>query len=203
MSRYSVHVMFLAIIANLAWAQGAGSTHGRSPTEVVDELWKIATQGDLLTTEGWQRARGFYKHPSPPPGNRTVNVVSNVWGLESQTSSGGETAQVIMGFADAGQIDATLKYTPPKDTGAVKTGRLYHLVFTPTHFQTYKSDGGELKVDKDVAGPKAWQIDDPPGAPFTTVNSAIRYVLDMRRKTTDENIRKNADKTIEMLLKLK
>jgi hypothetical protein len=51
--------MFLAIIANLAWAQGAGSAHGNSPTEVVDELWKIATQGDLLTVEGWQRARVF------------------------------------------------------------------------------------------------------------------------------------------------
>jgi hypothetical protein len=107
-----------------------------------------------------------------------------------------------MGFADAGQIDATLKYTPPKDSSSAKTGRLYHLVFAPTHFQTYKSVGGELKPDKDVAGPKAWQIDDPPGAPFTTVNSAIRYVLEMRRKTTNENTKKNADKTIEKLLEL-
>jgi len=45
---------------------------GRSPNEVVDELWRMATQGELLTPDGWRRAGGFFTKPTPYPGNKVV-----------------------------------------------------------------------------------------------------------------------------------
>src|SRR5215469_7136613 len=36
---------------------------GRTPNEVVDEIWRMATQGQLLTAEGWRVAGGFFTEP--------------------------------------------------------------------------------------------------------------------------------------------
>jgi hypothetical protein len=52
-----------------------------------------------------------------------------------------------------------------------------------------------------MTGPRAWQIEGPQGAPWTTVNTAIRYVLEMRAKAKDPQIKRNADDTIGQLLK--
>jgi len=202
MRRYLRSILILTLVVTIAWAQETHSTRDFTPTQLIDQFWKLATQGDLLTANGWERARGFYSHSTPPPVSKSIDVVSNVWGPASQKSLDGEIAVVVIGFDDAGHIDENLKYIAPKETGAVKTGRLYHLVFAPTKFETYKSDGKNLVVDKTIVGPKAWQIEDKPGAPFTTVNSAIRYVLEMRKKSNDPNVIRNADTTIEKLLRL-
>jgi len=44
-------------------------------------------------------------------------------------------------------------------------------------------------------------IEGPPAPPFATVTAAIRYVLEMSRKTTDPVVKKNADETLTELLK--
>ena len=38
--------------------------------------------------------------------------------------------------------------------------------------------------------------------PWTTVNTAIRYVLEQKAKATDAAVKKNADETIEAMLAL-
>jgi len=85
------------------------------------------------------------------------------------------------------------------DAEFVKTGFLYHLVGVPAYSTMYSSDG---KVSKKPVGARFWQIQGPPGAPWTTVNTAIRYVLEMRAKTADPVIKKNADQTLAELMKL-
>ena len=52
-----------------------------------------------------------------------------------------------------------------------------------------------------MTGPAAWQIEKTPAFRWTTVNTAIRYVLELRAKSHDPSIRKNADETLEKLLK--
>jgi hypothetical protein len=67
----------------------------------------------------------------------------------------------------------------------------------PTPFPVFQADGkGEERP-----GSVEWQIREPMGLPWTTVNTAIRYVLEKREKATDSAIRKNADETIARLLK--
>jgi hypothetical protein len=36
---------------------------GRLPNQVVDEIWRVSTQGQLLTPEGWRIAGGFFTEP--------------------------------------------------------------------------------------------------------------------------------------------
>jgi hypothetical protein len=174
---------------------------GKSRTEVVDELWRMATRGELLTPEGWHQACGFFTNPTPFSGNKVILVMSNDWGPSYGDRSKSDSTDVELGYFDMGKIDAELRYTPPPKTEFVKTGFLYHLAAVPAYSMMYGPDGKTL-VEKKPVGYRFWQIQGSPGLPWTTVNTAIRYVLEMRGKTTDPTIKKNADETLAKLLRL-
>ena len=184
----------------------------KSPQQVVEELWKVATQGALLTPDGWNKtARGFADYPVPSPGStvvpnplsspRPVLVTSNDWGVLSCTING-NSAEVVVEYYDAGRIDPLLRYSPGQDFGPMgKTAIQFTLVFAPVRYPSYTSGGNVLRVDKIMTGPAAWQIEKTPAFRWTTVNTAIRYVLETRAKTNDPAIKKNADDTLGKLLK--
>ncbi len=202
-SKLIVGIAVALLVLALA-AQGKGSAAGaaqkpieeRSNTEVVDEVGRLATQGELLTPEGWDRACRFFTKPTPFPGNKVILVVSNELAPVFLLSSKNDEANVGLEYRPMGQIDPELRYTSPPRTDAIKTGFLYHLVGV-----LYGPDGKTL-VDKEPAAYRVWQIQGSPGPPWTTVNTAIRYVLEMRDKTTDPTIKKNADRTLAKLKQL-
>jgi hypothetical protein len=174
---------------------------GNSPRDVVDHLWKQATEGELLSPNGWQSTTTFFVQHAPFPGKGEVRVVSNYWGL-GHTSVNNDTAEVDVEYSDAGKINSSLQYSPPVKTPFYKTSLLFHLVFSSTQLTMFKSDGKTITGREDRPGPMEWQIKDSPGLPWTTVNTAVRYVLEMREKTDDPAIKKNADQTIAKLLQL-
>jgi hypothetical protein len=105
-----------------------------------------------------------------------------------------------MGFEDDGNIDSTLRYVPTQKTDAIKTGIVYRLTLQPTHAPVYGADG--KTVIREMTGARSWQIEEFPKTTWTTVNTAVRYVLEMRSKTSDPTIKKNADQTLAKLLLL-
>jgi hypothetical protein len=166
----------------------------------------MATRGELLTTEGWNKASGFFTIPQPPPTDNRIMVVSNFYGINLD-SRDGNRAKVDMEYIDCGRIDLALRYSPAVRTRAYKTSFGYHLVPTPTYLAMYASDGKTL-VEKKPTGSSIWQIEGkqaegPPALPWTTVNTAIRYVIEARDKTKDPTIRNNADQTLTALMKLR
>jgi hypothetical protein len=174
---------------------------GLSPKDVVERLWKDATEGKLLTPEGLNEVSPLFVKHEAFPANGSVRIVSNNWGVDHFSVSG-DTAEVDMGYADAGIVDATLKYSPPLKTRSYKTAMVFHLVFVPTHWTMLKSDGKAITGKEERAGSLEWQIQEPVGLPWTTVNTAIRYVLEKRETATDPALKKNADDTLHRLLKL-
>jgi len=204
----TIGIIIVALIIALgAFAQntttptekGEDPIQGRSRTEVVDEVWRIATQGGLLTPDGWSKACAFYTNPIPFPGNKQVLIVGNEWGPAYDLK--GDGTQIEVGYADRGRIDSELAYTPPRKTEYVGTALQYHLIAVPGYTMMYGPDGRTL-IEKKPAGSRGWQIQGSPGTPWTTVNTAIRYVLERRAETSDPRIRKNADATLSQLLKL-
>ena len=87
----------------------------------------------------------------------------------------------------------------PDDPCASKDFALYELEVKPTYIYMYGSDGKTL-LDKKPTG-FAWVLEPAQGYRWATVNATIRYLLEMRAKTTDPEIRQNADKTISRLLR--
>jgi hypothetical protein len=177
---------------------------GRTPEGVVDEIWRMATQGHLLTPDGWHTAGGFFTEPRPFPANERILVVCNEWGPAYETRSDGNTKEISVGYWDAGSIDSKLRYTPPspENTGYVKTAFGYTLVTAPHYLMMYAPDGKTL-VEKRPTGSRVWMIKGTQAEPVTTVNTAIRYVLKMRERTTDQATKENARQTLAQLLKFR
>jgi len=73
--------------------------------------------------------------------------------------------------------------------------RIYLLIKTDTHWEI--SPG--LKTARKVNGPVEWRIEDFESSPWVTVEAAIRYLDRLRATSSNEPIRKNADRSIEAL----
>jgi hypothetical protein len=175
---------------------------GKSPTEVVDEVWRLATQGELLTPDGWRRACGFFSSPTPFPGNKVILVMSNYWGPAYEPMPRNDSADVELGYIALGKIDSTLRYTDtPQTEHVVKTAFVYHLVPVPSYLEMMGPDGKTL-VEKKPVGYREWQIQGSPESQWTTVNTAIRYVLEKRDEAIDPIIKKNADQALAKLLQM-
>jgi hypothetical protein len=160
----------------------------------------MAAAGELLTPEGWQDASGFFTQPLPPP-KPGIRVVSNIWGPAGPPRKiAGHDNVVLVGCWHWGTIDSALRFTPAPKTEAVKEGEGYRLVFAPTHFRTLVN--GKLVQGEGTVQRMRWQILDSLDMPFTTVNTAIRYILEKRARTSDPVIKQNAEKTLAALLRL-
>jgi len=185
----------------IAGATQSPTGSGLSPKDVVGRLWQEATEGELLTPDGWNRASRLFLQHGPFPGNGVVRIVSNDWGVDHSSVSN-DTAEVDVEYADAGTIDASLRYSPPPRSETYKTALVFHLVLAPTHWTMFRTDGKALTGKQERTGPTEWQIEEPAGLPWTTVNTAIRCVLERREQARDPVIRKNAGETLARLLKL-
>ena len=170
----------------------------KDPKEVVESLWKMATTGELLTKEGWNRASRLFAASDQPFSNKTITVVSNYYGADRPIIQG-TTANIVVWYGGtAGQIDSSLRFRPAPATNTAKSLFPYTLVLAASHFTIFDQDG--KTVIKEMTGSPEWQISSPRQPSWVTVNSAIRYVLEMRSKTHNRAIQRNADETIKALL---
>ena len=77
---------------------------GLSPKDVVERLWKEATEGELLSPDGWNRASRFFVQHEAFPEDSAVRIVSNNWGIEHSSVSN-DTAEVVLEYWEAGDRD--------------------------------------------------------------------------------------------------
>ncbi len=146
------HVLMvsLLLIVGALGAYGQSETkEAKSPREVVEEFWKLETQGRRLTPEGWRKAAIFFVHPGSPPQKKTLAVISgrNKYSVDERWIKG-DRAEIWNGCIDLGRIDDALRYTPP-----------------------------DPRYDKAVvsyqSGPLAWRIENPEPIFWLTVETAI------------------------------
>jgi hypothetical protein len=172
MKRIATIVIFAFILAPVVLAQNAETgvdknmepIQGKSQTEVVDEVWRLATQGELLTSDGWSKVCGLFTKPAPFPGDKEIRIVSNDWGPSYEYKSRPESTDVALGYTDLGKINSVLQYAPPTKTEFVKTAFLYRLVAVPAYLMMYGPDGKTL-IEKRSVGHRVWQVEGSPGTP--------------------------------------
>lgn len=173
----------------------------KPPREVVESLWKMATLGELLQPDRQKWASSaYFAVEKAAPGNGRVQVFSNYWGtIVAGTNDTTSHVEVEVEYYNAGEIDSALRYIPPPKRTAYKTALVYRLISVPEYDMFYSPNGAV--AEKRPNGCNGWRIEGSLDKPFATVNAAIRYVLEMRNKFTDPAVRKNADETIQQLLK--
>src|SRR5438270_13832882 len=74
--KYIVVVGVCLTIAALSVSGGQGTPNEKSPKEVVEEFWKLETEGGRLTPEGWLNADIFFVRPEPLPRKKIIEVIS-------------------------------------------------------------------------------------------------------------------------------
>jgi hypothetical protein len=154
----------------------------------------MVANGDLLTFEGWDRVNALFSAPNPEPKDNTIFVTTKHHSVSERWIKGNR-AEVQDGWWDPlGSFDSALRYIPNSKTGTDGNIGVYHLILTDKHWE-HGADGSA----KEVTGPLHWKIDGPLTRRWTTVEAAIRYVTQMRDKSSDALVKQNADKTIEIL----
>ena len=186
----------LAVVVALSCATGTAQTstiQDNSPKLVVEKLLKMGIDGEILTGEGLNRARTFFVHPVySPPGGKIAVFGKDFSILNERTTA--NSAEIDVDLDPEGQIDSTLKYSAPtKHT--YKSAIVFHLVLSDKYWEL----GADGKTPKQVTGATGWKIEDSDAALWLGADSAIRYVAEGRDKTTDSTIRRNAERTTDIL----
>jgi len=184
----------LALGATLVSAEAQAPTSPpRSPKEAVEEYFQFEVNGGRLTTEGWHKAIKFFLRPDSPPKNRRIVVIDrdfSVWDRAIEVK--GDTVRIAVGILPMWRIDSALRLLPSGLTP--KSGILYDLVLTDKHWEL-----GSNGQETEVSGRPEWRIKQEDPVIWITVDTALRYVAEMRDKTKDPVIKKNADATLAKL----
>jgi hypothetical protein len=184
-----------------------------SPKDIVEQFLSMAREGTLLTPDGWDRAAALFYRPGPPPSvlghtiplppKGEIYVFDDGFGVEREPvkrTATFDAVDFLVWAKPVGRIDSKLRYSRPTEAEmrSYKPAYLFHLVLTNKYWKL----GPDGKLLEETTGPPEWRIS-PQLSLWTTVNPAILYVRKMRDKTTDPVIKKNADKTLAILKKLR
>ncbi len=162
----------------------------QTPMAVLSQFVTLETDGKGLTADGWKELDAF--HVQPRPWQHEKIHIAKDFVVSNAALSGGK-AELYVVYIGLGELDSSLRFTSGVP-GGDKVQEGYHLVQSNRSSAT--SDDGS---GKDVTGPSRWKIEDSPAEQWISVSTAIRYVKEMRDKTTDPAIKQNADQTLAKL----
>ena len=162
-----------------------------SPKEVIQKYWKFETAGGMLTPDGWDSAATFFVKLGRPPLTRRISVIAGNYAV-SDAVINGDSAEVMVEILPQGQVNSELKFTPSADQ---KEGLSFHLILT----SKYSSPGASGEAPVERTGPPEWRIIGTGTTNWLDPGAAIRYVTDMKTKSADSTIKKNADRTLSVL----
>jgi hypothetical protein len=202
MKRPLILAIVLAFSVIAVWAQVPPELPTESAKDVVERLWCMATSGYLLTSTGWNSVSKLFVQPDVRPASKDIVVMSNYWGVsEKRESATSSKADILTEYEEVGRLDSALRFTTKLHSSDGKTWMAYHVALTTIHIPVLKADG--KTVEREIAGPVQWRIQGHPDFAWTTVNTAICYVIEMRAKTNDPVIKKNANDSIAILMRLR
>jgi hypothetical protein len=175
----------------------------RFPKEVVEQFCKLDSAGKQLTSEGWPEVAGLFVRPTTPRRGKIIVVKDFV---VPEATVVGNRAELYVEYIYLGQLSSGARfsdlYFPPEPspvTGPVKVRVVYNLILTDRHWQAGAAGGPA----REITGPTEWRIEGSPPEPHITVQTAIQYVMQLRDKAKGSVIRKNANKSIAALKRLR
>jgi hypothetical protein len=189
--------IFLALVICLSAAMAQAPRAQLKPTElVVKHYEKLILRGTLLTPEGWKLASELFTAADPYPQNGEIRVIWTGTNVLGEDWNDGSRSQVSTKWNDwYGTIDSALRFKPAS-SGAVAMAEIFSL--------TCLQDGTDNETGSGTSGPcrGKWKIAETLRYRCADIPQAIRYVEEMRDRTDDPEIRKNAARTIAALKRL-
>lgn len=178
-------------------AHAQASRLSTAPVDVVKEFFDAETRGLRLTDEGWYKAGHFFVHPIPPPSKKEILIIDktySVWDHPKTIKT--NTLRFTVVVTPIWRMDSAMRLSPP--SLGYELYEAEDVIFGNEHWEF-----GPDKNLTEESGPPEWRFALSPAEIWITPDVAVRYVTDVRAKTTDPAIRKNADATLAVLAKLK
>ena len=159
-------------------------TWASSPKDVVDRFVQLDVNGARLTAQGWKQADVLFTKHAGPFQPTFIVVIASRYAVSQDAS---RKDYFLLGYDDVGHIDTpTLKFTPTR----VSAVRWWYEGYT-VRLATGAQNGN------DSAG---WKIEGyQPTEMHLTAAAARRWVMQVRDKTPDIAVHKNADQTLAEL----
>jgi len=192
-TRLTFFTMIFVVASFAAVAKGSDDQQ-RSPRKVVEDFWNMEIDGGRLTPQGWNRAEQFFVRPTPMPMKKVISVVYK-GSVISDPIVHGTRAEVTVDIQPQGRINSELLFIPSE---SYKSGLLVRLTLTDKH----REQDSHSRLGKETIGAPEWRIEGAGNMLWISVDTAIRYVTEMRAKTSNPLIKKNADRTLAKLKSL-
>jgi hypothetical protein len=169
----------LTVLVAGAVFSGMVKASTKPPKDVVEQFVKMDVEGARLTPSGWHEADALFVNPSEPPQPKALIVIARRYAV-SETPDKGDKTQFSMGYEEVGRINTSSLHFTPTNNGFMWEFDKYTLVLTNV--------------------PPEWRIDGvQPVEMHLTADAAIRYVSEMRARTSDAAIQKNAGQALAKL----
>jgi hypothetical protein len=168
--------------------------HRENPREIIERLCKMDEAGIRLTPRGWHEADTMFLHPQRFSRNVSLVVKDGDCGTISAEVSGND-ATVGVEYLVLGQIAPSMRFSW---TGHVTEPIKLRNSYTLVHTDTYWVMTGEHGI-RQVRGATQWKIEKFQRRQVVSVETAIRYVREVRERASDPMVKKNADETLRIL----
>ena len=158
-----------------------------SAREVLVRFCDLDVQGGQLTPEGWQKTAALFAEP----GKRQRYGITVIRDYVVSRPLIENQAEFYVEYIELGRIDLSkIRFSSPLPAG-IKVRAGFQLKQSGTTPVGHRADRAEWKIEGRVP------------EPHLTVDSAIRYVTELRTDAKDPAARKNADRTLAALKRLR
>jgi hypothetical protein len=169
-----------------------------SPSDVAHRF--ISLESGLLPDQ-WSQLVDFFVETPKPKWNK-VHIVDVV---DMGINTNGDSSDVSISTNSLGELDSSLRLsnyplmrlplvTPSASACYGDDYFGFNLLLSDRHWEI--ATGGTVK---EFEGPLAWRIEDSSFEPLITLDTAIRYVRQVREKTIDPVVKKHAARTLSIL----
>jgi hypothetical protein len=181
-------IFVVALFLLFAICLQAQVLQNKKPTKLlVQQYENYVAKGGLLTPGGWARASRFFAKSDPYPGSSDITVVSAP-GIIGEDHVNGDHAEVATKWGDYyGAIDSSLRFKQD----SIVTAEVFSLVFI-------RQIGPNQSAASDRSSGQ-WKLERTPQNRSAGVRATIQYVEQMRQRSNDPVVRRNALRTIHTL----
>ncbi len=205
MHRFLIFAVALGLGVIVADAQ-APTEPAKSPKEVVEQFYKMQTEGRWLGPERWDELQDFLTDVEPWSPPKSISVLKSYEVREARRDigwGGRVDYQVEVDLFEWGSIDAFLNFASARSPRGklLAAGELAEQRTYQTLVQTDKFLKRGLPRDEEKTGALRWRMN-PFFSPEVNVDAALRWVAELRGKSNDPAIRNNAERTLAILKSL-
>jgi len=162
--------------------------------DLLERFCRLDAAGKRLSPEGRTEVSDISLSPDSWPGDGKIVVIRGYEVLHKSAQK--DNANFVVTYSAWGEIDSSLRFTRSEGTAVgspVNVPEYINVILTDRHNEL---EHGHMVS---VSGTKKWRVWALPSAPHIQIDTAIRYVAEMLRKSVDPTIRANAEKTIRIL----